>query len=67
VTSIKPPNLKAAKACGDCKAFNGTDECVKYHYPVGDEEHCDTWTPADPREAAKRAWGIHRRRLAKGA
>jgi hypothetical protein len=64
---MKPPNLQPAKACGDCKAFNGRDECLKYRYPVMDEEHCDTWEPADPKEAAKRLWGTHRRRLQRSA
>lgn len=65
--SSKPPHLKAAAACGDCKYFDGNGECLMYRYPVDDDEHCDSWVPADPKEAAKRMWATHRRRLAKGA
>lgn len=59
----KPPNLKAAKECGDCRWFNGKDTCKKYTYPVTDDETCDSWSPANVKESSKRAWASHRRRL----
>jgi hypothetical protein len=67
MTERVPPNLKAAQACGDCKYYDNKGECLMYEYPVDDEEHCDSWTPADPKEATKRAWGVHRRRLQRSA
>jgi hypothetical protein len=60
----KPPNLKAAQACGDCKYFNASKgRCEMYDWPVNDEEHCDSWVPADVKDAAKRMWAAHRRRI----
>jgi hypothetical protein len=62
-----PPNLKGAQACGDCKYFNGNGLCEMYDWPVDDDEHCDSWVAVDVKDATKRAWAAHRRRIAKGA
>lgn len=58
-----PPHLKAAQECGDCKYFEAKGQCTMYDFPVSDDEHCDSWVPADVKEAAKRAWANHCRRL----
>ncbi len=64
-----PPNLKEAHECGDCSYYSGPQEgqghCKMYDYSVGEDEVCDSWVPGDPKDAAKRAWKAHRRRLEK--
>jgi hypothetical protein len=64
---VKPPNLKDAHECGDCNYFRGPDEgdgqCMMYDYPVSDDEVCDSWVAGDLKDATKRAWAKHRKRL----
>jgi hypothetical protein len=66
-----PPNLKEAHECGDCRYYIGPEDgmgrCSKYNYGVNDDEVCDSWEPGNPKDAAKRAWARHRKRLAKGS
>jgi hypothetical protein len=67
----KPPNLKAAHECGDCRYYVGPQEgqgrCKMYNWVVGEDEVCDSWEAGNPKDAAKRLWASHRRRLAKDA
>jgi hypothetical protein len=63
----KPPNLKEAHECGDCAYYQGPEDgdgrCKMYDYPVSDDEVCDSWEASDVRDATKRAWKKHRKRL----
>ncbi len=63
----KPPNLKEAHECGDCSYYMGPQEgkgkCNMYDYPVDEDDVCDSWVAGDLKDATKRAWAKHRRRL----
>jgi len=65
---LKPPNLKDAHECGDCKYFEGPAEgdgkCLMYGgYPVSDDDVCDSWVAGELKDATRRSWVKHRRRL----
>ena len=65
---MRPPNLKEAHECGDCRFFIGPEEgsgkCTKYSYAVDDDQVCDSWAAGDLKYATKRAWSKHRKTLA---
>jgi hypothetical protein len=47
----KPPNLKTV------------GKCTKYDYPVSDDDVCDSWEAGELKDATKRAWSKHRKRI----
>lgn len=39
----KPPNLREAPRCGNCKHRSGHYNCNLFHFIVGLNELCDKW------------------------
>lgn len=62
----KPPNYREGdpqENCGNCRMYY-KGKCWGYgNVSVSKTAVCDSWTPQGTREAAKRLWAQHRRRL----